>query len=172
MQEKNTIEQLKSIVSEKEKRVKELENEINRLKETKSNQNENFYLNKNDTEFDFIQNRPPSSSANANQTSTLNRSNSIHMIDRETNNSSRNSTRGSKAKVNNNSLNAKTIEQRKDQTTDFKLENSELKTLYKTSEIERLRLLDLVKVLQKRIEELNEKALESDNKANEQKKDP
>ena len=40
--------------------------------------------------------------------------------------------------------------------------------MHKTSEIERIRLLDLVKSLQKRIEDLNEKSMESENRLNEQ----
>lgn len=51
--------------------------------------------------------------------------------------------------------------------TSLKLENNELKTLNKTSEIERMRLMELVKSLQKRIEELNEKAMDNENKLNE-----
>lgn len=49
----------------------------------------------------------------------------------------------------------------------MKLENNELKTLNKTSEIERMRLMELVKTLQKRIEEMNEKSMENENKLNE-----
>lgn len=67
-------------------------------------------------------------------------------------------------------LNAKTIDQKKDRSVDLKLENCELKTLYKTSEIERLRLLELVKSLQKRIEELNDKSLENENRLNEERR--
>lgn len=61
-------------------------------------------------------------------------------------------------------LNAKLIEQKKENLTSLKLENNELKTLNKTSEIERMRLMELVKTLQKRIEDLNEKSIESENK--------
>jgi hypothetical protein len=68
------------------------------------------------------------------------------------------------------SLNAKMIEQKKEQSIDLKKENCEIKTLYKTSEVERLRLLDLVKTLQKRIEELNEKSIENENRVNEQRR--
>ncbi len=68
------------------------------------------------------------------------------------------------------SLNAKAIEQKKEQNIDLKKENCEIKTLYKTSEVERLRLLDLVKTLQKRIEDLNEKVIENENKVNEQRR--
>ncbi len=64
-------------------------------------------------------------------------------------------------------LNAKLIEQKKENLQSLKLENNELKTLNKTSEIERMRLMELVKTLQKRIEELNEKSMENENKLNE-----
>ena len=71
-------------------------------------------------------------------------------------------------------LNAKTIDQKKVvdrcSSIDAQLENCELKTLYKTSEIERLRLLELVKSLQKRIEELNDKKLEAENRLNEERR--
>lgn len=65
---------------------------------------------------------------------------------------------------------SKLVDQKKEQSLDLKKENSELRTLHKTSEIERLRLLDLVKTQQKRIEELNERAIESENKLNEQRR--
>ena len=64
----------------------------------------------------------------------------------------------------------KFIEQKRELSKDFKLETNELKTLHKTSEIERIRLLDLVKSLQKRIEDLNEKTMESENRLNEQRR--
>lgn len=67
-------------------------------------------------------------------------------------------------------LNAKLIEQRKEKSTDYKVENSELRTLYNASEIERVRLMELVKTLQKRIEEMNEKSIENENKLNEQRR--
>lgn len=62
------------------------------------------------------------------------------------------------------------IEQKKDLSKDYKLEISELNTLYKTSEIERVRLLELVKTLEKRIQELNDKLMDSENKLNEQRR--
>lgn len=68
------------------------------------------------------------------------------------------------------SLNAKTVEKVKERNVDLKLENCELKTLYKTSEIEKMRLQELVKSLQKRIEEMNEKSLENENKLNEERR--
>jgi len=67
-------------------------------------------------------------------------------------------------------LNAKFIEQQKEKSKDLRLEISEMTTLYKTSEVERVRLLELVKTLQKRIEDLNEKAMDSENKLNEQRR--
>lgn len=67
-------------------------------------------------------------------------------------------------------LNANEIEQRKEQNIDLKMENRELKTLNKTGEIERERLLDLVKTLQKRIEDLTEKSIDHENQLNSQKR--
>ncbi len=67
-------------------------------------------------------------------------------------------------------LNAKLIEQQREQSKDLRLEISELTTLHKTSEIERVRLLELVKTLQKRIEDLNDKAMDSENRLNEQRR--
>lgn len=70
-------------------------------------------------------------------------------------------------------LNAKLIDQQKENNknlTEYKLEISELTTLHKTSEIERVRLLELVKTLQKRIEDLNDKAMDNENKLNEQRR--
>lgn len=68
-------------------------------------------------------------------------------------------------------VNAKNIvDQKKDRQVDLKLEISELKTLYKTSEIERVRLMELAKTQQKRIEELNEKKLEIENRLNEERR--
>ena len=42
--------------------------------------------------------------------------------------------------------------------------------MHRTSEIERVRLLELVKSLQKRVEDLNEKAMEAENRFNEQRR--
>ena len=167
MQEKNTIEQLKSIVTEKEKRVKHLEEELNSLKEnvtlynTTSNQNTQYFLNGNandNSESEFMRARPPSSSASTNNT-FRGRSDSANETLAS---SSRQSLRSAKPQnQKTNSLNAKVIEQKKEINTDFKLENNELKTLNKASEIERVRLTDLLKTLQKRIEDLNEKLMDS-----------
>lgn len=79
--------------------------------------------------------------------------------------------RPSSSSNNNSLLNTKTIvDQKKENQVDLKLENCELKTLLKTSEIERIRLLDLVKSQQKRIEELNDKSLEVENRLNEERR--
>ena len=67
-------------------------------------------------------------------------------------------------------LNAHDIEMRKEQSVDMKLENKELKILSKSSEVERLRLMELVKTLQKRVEELVEKNITSDNQYNEMRR--
>lgn len=65
---------------------------------------------------------------------------------------------------------ASLLNAKKDNQVDLKLENCELKTLLKTSEIERVRLLELVKTQQKRIEEMNEKTLEVENRLNEERR--
>ena len=70
-------------------------------------------------------------------------------------------------KSSNGGLNAHDIEMRKEQSVDMKLENKELKILNKSTEVERLRLMELVKTLQKRVEELVEKNITSDNQYNE-----
>ena len=69
-----------------------------------------------------------------------------------------------------NGLNAHDIETRKEQSVDMKLENKELKILNKSSEVERLRLMELVKTLQKRVEELVDKTVTSDNQFNEMRR--
>ena len=101
MQEKNTIEQMKLIIVEREKRVKELEEELVKLKETiYSNFNNNtnnpisnqtFFLNDpiqhnsqvktESTESEFLKSRPLSSSRLKTDKANLNRTNS--MFERE-----------------------------------------------------------------------------------------
>jgi hypothetical protein len=67
------------------------------------------------------------------------------------------------------SLNVKLIEQSKVyDVASLKLENSELSTLNKANEIERQRLIELMKALQKRIDELNEKCVKGEKKLNDQ----
>ena len=67
MQEKNTIDQLKAIISEREKKVKLLENQLEFAKQSQMQPNENFFLNNenftyNQNESDLTRIRPPSSS--------------------------------------------------------------------------------------------------------------
>lgn len=155
MQEKNTVEQLKSIIADRDKKIKYLENELkngseNRVKfkiEPLSQQlslnDDSFVLSRPPSNYQTDKKRPPSSGNQVNRTESLSSKDSLNM---------------------------KVIEQRKEQNLDYKLENSELKTLYKSSEVERLRLLDLVKTLQKRIDEYNEKSLDMENKYNEQRR--
>ena len=179
MQEKNTIEQLKSILSEREKRVKQLEEELTNLKEnttqfnTVNNQNQQFFINNETIDSEFIRGRPPSSSLSNNNT-FRGRSESANEKESTIISSSRQSLKSAAKSTNQknvtNTLNAKAIEQKKEINIDYKLENNELKTLNKASEIERVRLTDLLKTLQKRIEELNEKVLDYENKLNEQKR--
>lgn len=174
MQEKNTIDQLKAIIVEREKKVKLLESE---LESSNSRQNtgysqtgSEFFLNSTGPKTDSfyneqpepVRNRPPSAN---NFVAQRNPS----FIEREI--SSRASLRGSaNQRPNSSGLSAKVIEQQKEQSKDFKLEISELTTLHKSSEIERVRLVELVKTFQKRIEELNEKAMDSENRYNEQRR--
>lgn len=205
MQEKNTIEQMKLIINEREKRVRELEEELKQLKETlyanfnnnvnttnNNTENESFFLllNKDavdntnkEGESQFVKARPMSSSRPTTAT-TAYRTDS--MLDREISSSrlnfknnttsattkpSHNNSHHQRPSSTNSLVNAKSaIEQKKQNQVELKLENCELKTLYKTSECERLRLLELVKSQQKRIEELNEKALENENRLNEQRR--
>jgi hypothetical protein len=176
MQEKNTVEQYKTIVAEREKRVKQLEQELATLKENLNNQqllnlnntpqffihnqeNENSFSN----ESEFVRPRPQSNS---------NRTRSDSVNEREVASASRNSMRNAKSRPASSTIAnaAKIIENKKEVSIDFKLENNELKTLNKASEIERLRLTELVKTLQKRIEDLNDKSMDSENKLNEQRR--
>ena len=78
--------------------------------------------------------------------------------------------KSSTAKSASNGLNANEIEMRREQNVDLKMENRELKTLNKTGEIERERLLDLVKTLQKRIEDLTDKGIDYENQLNSHKR--
>lgn len=155
MQEKNTVEQLKSIISDRDKKIKYLEHELKNGSESKVkfkieplsqqlNMNEDsFVLSRPPSSYQGDKKRPPSSGNHVNRVDSLSSKDSLSM---------------------------KVIEKRKEQNIDYKLENSELKTLYKSSEIERLRLLELVKTLQKRIDECNDKSLEIENKYNEQRR--
>lgn len=85
MQEKNTIEQMKLIISERERRVRELEEELKRVKETLYSNFNNQSGNKEVTinhESEFIKSRPMSSSRPTTGTpNTLNRADS--MLERE-----------------------------------------------------------------------------------------
>jgi len=82
MQEKNLIDQLKSIIAEKEKKIKQQEREIEELKESSTNRTimtstEQFFLNNNEPK--VLQNEVetrPSSSANQKGQSSLNKAKS------------------------------------------------------------------------------------------------
>lgn len=175
MQDKNTLDHLKSIVAEREEKVKQLEKELESLREGSVSSKE-FFIHKPQIEpitsphVDF--NQRPSSSSNNCFLKPRSESNSFTERDSnlDRNLLSRNSAKNEK-KLNRppsvSNLNAKAIEQKKENLTSLKLENNELKTLNKTSEIERMRLMELVKTLQKRIEDLNEKSMENENKLNE-----
>ena len=182
MQEKNTVEQYKSIVAEREKRVKQLEQELASLKENMTNQqliqmnnapqffinnqeNENSFSNENE----FVRARPQSTLA---QNTNSNRTRSDSINEREAASASRSSMRNPKSRPASSTIASATkiIENKKEVNIDFKLENNELKTLNRASEIERLRLTELVKTLQKRIEDLNEKSMDNENKLNEQRR--
>lgn len=166
MQEKNTIDQLKSILADREKRVKSLENELEHSRLNSGMQvqtGSEFFINstKNDDSRENSFNRPVS--VNKNSSNFIERENSSRV-------SMRSSMNNQRPQSSQNGLNAKLIDQKKELTKDYKLEISELTTLHKTSEIERVRLLELVKTLQKRIEELNDKSMDNENKLNEQRR--
>ena len=182
MQEKNTVEQYKAIVAEREKRVKQLEQELASLKENMNNQqliqmnntpqffinnqeNENSFSNENE----FVRGRPQSTLV---QNTNSNRTRSDSINEREAASASRSSMRNPKSRPASSTIASATkiIENKKEVNIDYKLENNELKTLNKASEIERLRLTELVKTLQKRIEDLNEKSMDNENKLNEQRR--
>lgn len=155
MQEKNTIEQLKSIIADRDKKIKHLEQDLKNGSENKVKfkiEPLSQQLSVNDDS--LVQSRPPSS----------------YQAEKKRPPSSANQFVRTDSFSSKDALNMKTIEQRKGQNIDFKLENSELKTLQKSSEVERLRLVELVKTLQKRIDEYNEKNLEIENKYNEQRR--
>jgi len=101
MQDKNTLDQLKNIISEREDKVKQLDKELRALKEMKSNDGffiqavkpqtppspVSFYNNNNNVDLDLTRNRP-SSSSNSNNF-TRNRSDSINEPNIDRNISSR-----------------------------------------------------------------------------------
>ena len=201
MQEKNTLEQMKAIISEKEKRIQQLESDLNFIKSeftsTKSANANNGNERTTDSAF-FIHPPqtpqpapppPPQPTINHFQqqqqhsefvkarTGTSSTMSTHAKMDMDRDMSSRASMRNGKTSVaaanrpsSSNGLNARYVEKRRDSQMDFKLENCELKTLYKTSEIERLRLMDLAKNLQRRVEEMSERIVESENKLNEQRR--
>jgi len=87
MQEKNLIDQLKSIIAEKEKKIKQQEREIEELKESSTNRTiitstEQFYLNNNESNTHKLmqqneaETRPSSSSVNQKSQSGLNKAKS------------------------------------------------------------------------------------------------
>jgi hypothetical protein len=163
MQEKNTIEQMKQVIAEKENKIKQLEADLAKLKDLSINNNDSIHefqtlkspIHQQQRQVSFVNNEPLDKEMHP----------SRHSI------RSANGTKISRPNsAASNTLNAKLIDDKKDKNIDYKLEYSELKTLYKTSEIERLRLMDLVKTLQKRLDEHNEKVIENENKLNEQRR--
>lgn len=86
MQEKNLIDQLKSIIAEKEKKIKQQEREIEELKESSTTRTimtstEQFFLNNNESNMNKVlqheaQETRPSSSANQKSQSALNKAKS------------------------------------------------------------------------------------------------
>lgn len=206
MQEKNATEQFKTIISEREKKVKQLQEEIHMLQVKEHTQAAQFVLHSNNNN-----NNSNNENSNSNTTAVLNEENERLMSSMSSRNNSRNdftSTRIGSASNNslnvNNTNNNKLVDREmapsrhslrgakinsrpnsasgnnkdnnskndannsyKKEFEELKLEYHELKTLSKSSDIERTRLLELVKTLQKRLEVINEKLVETEDKYNE-----
>ena len=210
MQDKNMIDQLKAILSEREKRVKQLEDEIqlaqfreqssHQLKfilhggssnngQNTSNQNshqnnilgilndENERLgsslsNRTNSRNDFASTRLASASAHVlvNNNNNNNSSNSRLTSAREIA-ATRQALKGTKINSRPNSANGVNSQNSyKKEYEELKQQYHELVTLNKSSEIERTRLLELVKTLQKRLESFSEKFVDNENKFNEQRR--
>lgn len=176
MQEKNTIDQLKAIIAEREKKVKFLQGELELAQKNSYGPTggTEFFLNntnssKND---DSIRVESPAKTRAGSGTPTLRDSfqRNASFNERDSAGPSRLGPVSNPRPPSSGGLNAKLIEQKKELARDYKMEISELTTLHKTSEIERVRLLELVKSLQKRVEDLNEKAMEAENRFNEQRR--
>ena len=184
MQEKNTIELLKGIIAERDRRINKMEEEIEQLQENlavkRMTSNEQFFLrspNSNinanaveNTEFLNPIAQSQISTTSKTKLSVKSRSDSATSTEHEENLVRARSKQGTRPNSSNGGLNAKLIDHQKERDSDLKKEICEIKTLYKTSEIERLRLLELAKAFQKRIEEINEKLIECENKMNEQRR--
>jgi hypothetical protein len=182
MQDKNLIDQLKSIISEKEKKLKALEDEIAVLRvREQSNQNLHFILsngNTNQTVEHNEQSKAKNQIEEDLQRNTCNRAEINHIKtntknDRDVLQPKNTSARGTKiisrpSSSANNKHDA-AANARKDYE-ELKIDYHELKTLRKSLEVERDRLIELVRLLQSRLEEMNEKLVESDNKYNEQRR--
>lgn len=153
MQEKNTVDQLRAILADKEKKLKQLEDELEKLT---NGETRPFNLNP------------------LNEEIRINSSEISKRLDREIASSrhllksagvvasSRLSSRPSSSNANDLVI--------KKEYEDLKIEFHELKTLSKSNDIERSRLMELVKTLQKRLENANERAVDFENKYNEQRR--
>lgn len=174
MQEKNTIDQLKAIIAEREKKVKFLQGELDLARQNSygATSGTEFFLNNtsNSRNDDSIRVESPAKTRGGSSTPTLRDSFQKNASFNERDGPSRLGPVSNPRPPSSGGLNAKLIEQKKELARDYKLEISELTTLHKTSEIERVRLLELVKSLQKRLEDLNEKAMEAENRFNEQRR--
>ncbi len=203
------IDQLKAILSEREKKVKQLEDEIqmaqfreksshqlqfilhnNGNKDNNNNQNNNVsgflnddnerlgssLSNRNNSRNEFASTRLGSAPSGGNNNQNVNNNNNTNLntsnsrlssgrdiaATRQALKGTRINSRPNSANGNNNSF--------KKEYEELKQKYHELVTLNKSSEIERTRLLELVKTLQKRLESFSEKFVETENKFNEQRR--
>jgi hypothetical protein len=211
MQDKNMIDQLKAILSEREKKVKQLEDEIqmaqfreksshqlqfilhnNGNKDNNNNQNNNVsgflsddnerlgssLSNRNNSRNDFASTRLGSAPSGGNNNQNVNNNNNNNN-NLNTSNSrlssgrdiaaTRQALKGTRINSRPNSANGNNNGYKKEYE-ELKQKYHELVTLNKSSEIERTRLLELVKTLQKRLESFSEKFVETENKFNEQRR--
>jgi hypothetical protein len=177
MQDKNHIDQLKAIVAEKEKKIKILEDEVEVLRvREQSNQKIQYILSNNSSnqseqsppkanDLTYVENQESRHNTGRNERNPA-KANSKN--DREILQSRQNSARGIKL-IARPSSSANNKYDRKD-FDELKIDYHELNTLSKSLEVERDRLIELVRLLQTRFEEANQKLVESDNKYNEQRR--
>ena len=204
MQDKNTIDQLKEILNEREKKVKQLENDLqtaqfNQFREHTNNQlqfilhgnTSNNNNNNNKTENTVVNDEHErfGSSLNSSRNNSRNELMSTRLASANNNNSqkvnnnnnsrlssahdiaaTRQALKGTKISSRPNSATGHNNNHLKKEYEELKLQYHELVTLNKSSDIERTRLLELVKTLQKRLENLNEKYVDVENKFNEQRR--
>jgi hypothetical protein len=152
MQEKNTIDQLRAILADKEKKLKQLEDELDKIT---NGDTRPFNLNPLKEEIRI-------NSSDISKRLDREIASSRHLLKAASAVSSKLSSRPG-------SSNANELVNKKD-FDDLKIEFHELKTLSKSNDIERARLMELVKTLQKRLENANERAVDFENKYSEQRR--